>query len=245
MREEPDAPAAASGTGRRRGRPRHQAATREGIATAALEVARSHGYERLTMAAVARRLGVAPSALYNHVTGKADLLALLQDEVMGEVEVDGLRAAVAGEVPVREAVRDWAHSYRRVFAGHTPLIPMIATLPIAGAEQTQRMYDAVAAALGAAGVAETEVLPRIIALESFIYGSAFDVHAPAHLFEVAAAPGELPAFQAAAAACRRDIGIGIDGSHATDEGPAVGTLGVNPYADDPFETGLELLLAGL
>lgn len=239
MKHTPRSPA--TGTGRRRGRPREQAVTREGIAQAALAVARAQGYERLTMAVVARRLGVAPSALYNHVAGKAELLALLQDAVMGEVEVDVLRRAARAEIPVRDAVRAWAHSYRRVFAVHTPLIPMIATLPIAGAERTQRMYDAVSAALAAAGMPETEVLPRVIALESFIYGSAFDVHAPAHLFEVPATPGELPAFQRASAAYRRRDDADAD----ADEATARGTLGVNPYADGPFETGLELLLTGL
>ena len=83
---------------RRRGRPLSPALSREAIADAALAVARTEGYEGLTMAAVGRRLGVAPSALYNHISGKHELLVLLQDAVMGEVSLVELEAAIRGRL---------------------------------------------------------------------------------------------------------------------------------------------------
>lgn len=229
---------------RSKGRPANPLVTRERIAQAALDLVVEHGYDRLTMAGVARRIGVAPSALYNHVDGKSALLAVLQDAVMGLVDVDPLHAAVRGEVPVAEAVRAWARSYRDVFARHTPLIPVIATLPVAGAPATQAMYDAVAAALRTGGVPDEQIMPRVIACESFIYGSAFDVHAPAHVFETVPGDAELPAFAAASESFRATVATGRTASECpAPSGSSPGEA--NPYADAPFEQGLDLLLAGL
>ena len=228
---------------RSKGRPANPLVTRERIAQAALDLVVEHGYDRLTMAGVARRIGVAPSALYNHVDGKSALLAVLQDAVMGLVDVAPLHAAVRGELPVAEAVRAWARSYRDVFARHTPLIPVIATLPVAGAPATQAMYDAVAAALRTGGVPDEQIMPRVIACESFIYGSAFDVHAPAHVFETVPGDAELPAFAAASESFR--AAASGSSSEGADAGGTEPPAAPNPYADAPFEQGLDLLLADL
>lgn len=219
---------------RGRGRPAQPAVTRERLAQAALEITRSAGYQKLTMSRVAQHLGVAPSALYNHVSGKADLLVLLQDAVMGEVSVTELEDAAAGRRGVREAVHAWARSYRDVFAHHTPLIPVIATLPVEGARKTARMYDALAAALSAAGVPQERIMARVIALEAFLFGAAYDVDAPAEIFSYDDPQDGLPAFRAAISAFRARV----------DDGGTSGTGG-NPYADDPFELGLDLLTADL
>ena len=88
------------------------------------------------------------------------------------------------------------------------------------------------AALARTGLAPEQVLARVIALESFIYGSAYDVDAPADIFEVAGAQERLPALGAAAEAFRAGGGTRATGAR-------------NPYADAPFEEGLDLLLAGL
>ena len=219
-------------TPRRRGRPLSPAVTREGICRAALEIAAGSGYEALTMARIARRLAVAPSALYNHIRGKDELMALLQDAVMDGVSTAELERAARGEMAVSEALRAWARSYRAVFAAHPPLIPVIATMPIAGAPRTQEVYEAVCAALARTGLPPGAHLARVIALESFIYGSAYDVGAPADIFEVADAAEAVPALQHAVSAFR-------------DDGHAAAPSGANPYADAPFEAGLDLLLAGL
>ncbi|MGJ5589960.1 TetR/AcrR family transcriptional regulator [Micrococcus lylae] len=219
---------------RGRGRPSRPAVTREGLAAAALEITRAAGYEKLTMSRVAAHLGVAPSALYNHVSGKADLLVLLQDAVMGEVSVVELQAAASGGVDVGEAVRAWARSYRAVFADHTPLIPVISTLPVEGAEKTVRMYDALAAALTAAGVPQDRIMARVIALEAFLFGAAYDVHAPAEIFSLERTDEDLPALRTATEAFRERL-------DASGRPPSE----ANPYADDPFELGLLLLTADL
>lgn len=216
---------------RGRGRPAQPAVTRDTIAAAALELTLESGYDKLTMSALARHVGVAPSALYNHIANKAELLVLLQDAVMGLVDTEPLLRATRGEISVADALRAWARSYRDVFAEHTPLVQVIATLPVAGAPRTQEMYDAVAAALFHAGVPAHQVMPRVVAMESFIYGSAFDTHAPAHIFEVPAEGSqELPELRRATEAFKPG---------------AAGAAGSNPYAEEPFTVGLDLLLADL
>ncbi|MDO5633812.1 MAG: TetR/AcrR family transcriptional regulator [Micrococcus sp.] len=228
-------------TPRRRGRPRRPALTRDGIAAAALALTESAGYEKLTMSRLASRLGVAPSALYNHVQDKSELLVLLQEEVMGQVRTAELDQALAGSMTYAAALRCWARSYRDVFAAHTPLIPVIATLPIEGAPRTQHMYDVVADVLAHAGVAQDRIVPRIIVVESFIFGSAYDATAPAEIFEVTGEEDALPHFLPAVAAFRARLSTTSPGS-ASGSADAPSAL-TNPFADDPFEAGLDLLLA--
>lgn len=143
-------------------------------------------------------------------------------------------SAAAGELPVAEALRRWARSYRDVFARHTPLVQVIATMPVAGASRTREMYDAVAAALFHSSLPDSEVMPRVIALESFIYGSAFDANAPAHLFADTPEDSPLASLSRATAAFHP-----VPAAESGDESAS------NPFALRPFEVGLERLLADL
>ena len=59
------------------GRPSRALLSREAIARAALEVVDESGADGLTMRALAHRLGVKAASLYNHVTGKDELLDAL------------------------------------------------------------------------------------------------------------------------------------------------------------------------
>lgn len=216
-----------------RGRPTEVLVSREKLGAAALALTSEQGYQALTMAAVARRLDVAPSALYNHISGKEELLYLLQDSVMQLVDVAPLKGVIAAGSGYRGALEKWARSYRDVFANHTPLIPVIAVQPIGASPRTQEMYEVVAQALTDAGSPPERVMARIIALESFIYGSAWDAHAPADLFDPAEISTEHSALRQAAEAMRGDT-TAKKGQHDA-----------NPYADQPFTAGLKNLLDGM
>lgn len=221
-----------------RGRPTESLVSRQKIGDAALDIASEKGYTALTMAALARRIGVAPSALYNHISGKDELFYLLQDAVMQLVDVAPLEQALEAGAGYRRALELWAMSYRDVFASHTPLIPLIAAQPIGDSPRTQEMYEVVARAMEAAGCPPEQVMGRIIAMESFIYGSAWDVNAPADLFDPAAIADEHSALGRAAEAIRASAAGGT---------PTVkkGQRDANPYADQPFRDGLESLLDGM
>jgi AcrR family transcriptional regulator len=78
--------------------PRH---TRERIAAAALAIADREGFEAVSMRRVAQALGAGTMTLYHYVRTKDELLALMDDAIMGEVLVSeeelahGWRPAIA------------------------------------------------------------------------------------------------------------------------------------------------------
>lgn len=203
---------------RRRGRPRHTVLTPQRITDAAMKIIQARGAKALTMAALARELGVSVSALYNHVPSKHAVLLRVQDRLNSEIDCSGF-----GHLPWDAALARWARSYLEVYARHVELIPTMAVLPVVNAPHTLRMYEAVASGLVAAGFARDEVVNMIVVLESLLFGSAYDATAPGGLFE----PGELeelaPTFTSAVDARTGD--------------PAEG-------ARQAFELGLETLLDG-
>lgn len=204
---------------RRAGRPTSGVLDRDAIARTALAIVDDRGYQSLTMAAVAKALGVAPSALYNHVTSKQDLLHLVQELVMG-----GVDHSLFDSHPLDQALRRWATSYRDVFAEHIPLIPVIAVLPVASSPRLLAMYESVAAGFARAGWEPERIVPAIVAIESFIFGSALDASAPDDIFEPGAEAERVPNFKAA-----------IDAQRGTGR----------RSADAAFDAGLEALVAGL
>lgn len=185
-------------TGRKAGRPIGTVLTQESIARAAIKRVSSQGYQTLTMPALAKDLSVAASALYNHVSSKQDVLLLMQDAIMSEVDTSALDTA-----PLDDALTAWARSYKDVFAAHTPLIPLIAVMPIRNAPATLDMYEKVAAAFARDGWDMDAIAPAIVALESFIFGSAFDATAPADIFDLGEESETAPEFSEAVRALNR------------------------------------------
>ncbi|KHL01460.1 TetR/AcrR family transcriptional regulator [Sinomonas humi] len=216
----PDVPEAmASPAPRRRGRPSRPVLSRAKITTAALAIIGRSGYEGLTMAALARELKTAPSALYNHVASKDEVLNWVQDDVNDTIDTSAF-----GRDPWDVALVRWAYSYREAFAQHSPLIPVIAVLPITGAPHTLEMYERVAGGLRAGGWPEDLIIDTIVAVESFVLGSAMDVAAPEWIFDVGEQHDLAPTF-ADAVTARRGRG--------------------RKAADDAFALGLNALVAGL
>ncbi|TFC08099.1 TetR/AcrR family transcriptional regulator [Cryobacterium mannosilyticum] len=210
----------ASAAPRRAGRPLEMVLSRTRITAAALALITTEGYGGFTMSSLARTLKVAPSALYNHVSSKQEVLQWLEDHVMTMVDVSGF-----GSEPWDDAMRRWAWSYRDVFARHSPLVPLVAVLPVTGAPETLKMYETVAVGLAGAGVPVETIIPAIVAVESFIFGSALDANAPADIFDTGELADSSPTFTAAV--------LGQDRS--TGERPA----------DVAFRFGLEALLAAV
>lgn len=69
-------------------------AQRARVVAAATQVLAESGYAGCSVAAVAERAGVATGTVYNHVAGKAELVAEVFETVVAR-EVDAVRAAVA------------------------------------------------------------------------------------------------------------------------------------------------------
>jgi AcrR family transcriptional regulator len=186
---------------RRAGRPSSRILTREGITDAALTIVRTKGYESLTLASLAKHLHVTPSAMYNHARSKQDIMRSVQDRLMAGIDAGELaeirRSVSAGEPgphPWRHALLAWATAYRDLMARHASLVHAIATMPITGAPETLAMYEVVVGALVDVGWPRERVLALIVALESFVYGSAYDVSAPDDIFDTAGFEQAAPTF---------------------------------------------------
>ena len=207
---------------RRVGRPSEQVLSRVRIIETALDLFDEHGGESFGMRDLASRLGVRASALYNHVANKDDVLR-------------GIREVVAGRISVVELERDpwdralaaWARSYRAAFAAHPPTVAMLAVMPFDPESEVFPAYDRIIRLLVAEGWSRAEALNVLVAIESFILGSALDAAAPADMLH----PGDrddVPSFTAAYA----------------ERAARVAESGTSP-AELAFESGLRLLIGGL
>jgi AcrR family transcriptional regulator len=70
---------ATEGPRRRRGRPGYD---QESVLQAAVEVFNERGYDGASMEDLSKRLGIAKSAIYHHVSGKEDLLRMALDRAL-------------------------------------------------------------------------------------------------------------------------------------------------------------------
>src|SRR5437660_95074 len=136
---------------RGRGRPRQ--IDRQRIVEAALEL----GLENLTMRGVAARLGVHPSALNYHLSGRDELEEAVASAVL-ELSIGDAWAPPA-EADWREWVRAFAHELRRILRAQSPLAQYFRFPPgpgLAGLEH----FDRFLASLDAAGFDE-ETVPLV------------------------------------------------------------------------------------
>jgi AcrR family transcriptional regulator len=71
---------------------------RDQIAAAALQIIAAHGVRGLSLAAVARRVGLVPSAIYRHFAGKDEILDATLDHLGARLHGNlGLAAGAAGD----------------------------------------------------------------------------------------------------------------------------------------------------
>ena len=207
---------------RRAGRPRTPLLSRTGIIETALRLLDERGEAGAGMREVARELGVRPSALYNHVAGRDDLIGGIRELISDRIDVVCFAAHSWDR-----ALIVWADSYRAAFAAHPPTIALLATTPLTPDSRTSRMYDAVVRALVRAGWPEDRALTVIVAIESFLLGAALDAAADPDMLD----PGDrsdVPAFSAAFAARRDTLA-------AAGSGPA----------EAAYRLGIEAIVAGL
>ncbi len=210
-----------TGGPRAAGRPRVPVLDRTLIAEAGLLLLDARGADGFTMAELARELGVRPSAIYNHVSGKEEVLASVRELVSDRIDVSAFATR-----PWFEAVPSWAKSYREAFAAHPPTVATFAVLPIEGAARTMGMYETVTEAFLRGGWPADRALSAIVALESFILGSALDAIAPVDMLDPGADAPSFPNFTRAFAARKT-------------------SLAPHRIAEDAFTIGLTAMIAGL
>ena len=116
----------------------------ENIAQAALALVDATG--EFTISAVAERLGVRPSSLYNHVSGRDDIVEGMRTLAMSEVAL-ALDAEAAWD---DDAFPRLLRAYRDAFARHPRLIPMLTSHTVVS-EPVMRMYGVMATILRRSG----------------------------------------------------------------------------------------------
>ena len=196
------------------GRPPVPLLSPDRIASAAMDLVNTTG--GFTIPELARRLKVSPSSLYNHVSGREQIVELLRERAMSEVELPADRP----DLPWTDIVAEIMRSYRRSYARYPRLIPLL-TAHAVNSSHAFTMYNALAATLRRASFTDADTLRVITLMDSFVLGSALDLAAPAEPWETGAEVGpELAA--------------------------ALATGAPKPArADDAFEFGLAVLLRGL
>lgn len=155
------------------GRPSATLLTEERILKAAFRVAGSRGPAQFTMTALATTLGVRTSALYHHYANRDAVIRAMRARIGALTDLAPLGLAD----PV-EALVGWSVSYREALLSAPGAIVLLATLPIDADRESFVQYEAVTDRLLAAGWPAARTVDTIVALESFIIGSALDALAP-------------------------------------------------------------------
>ncbi len=196
------------------GRPPVALLSTDRIASAAMDLVNTTG--GFTIPELARRLKVSPSSLYNHVSGREQIVELLRERAMSAVVLP----ADDQHRPWTETVAEIMRSYRRSYARYPRLIPLLTTHAV-NSSHAFTMYNALATTLNRAGFSDDDTLRVITLMDCFVLGSALDLAAPVEPWESGA-----------------EVGPELAAALATG-GPKPGR------ADDAFEFGLEVVLRGL
>ena len=145
--------------------PRRLPLTRARVVEAAVALADEAGLSKVTMRAVAGRVGVEAMSLYNHVENRDAL-------------VDGMVEAVFAEIPLpareaswTDALRERAISVRAALLRHPWAIGLMDSRRRSG-PATYRHHDAVLAVLRDGGFSVTGAVHAVSLLDSYVYGYA-------------------------------------------------------------------------
>jgi TetR/AcrR family tetracycline transcriptional repressor len=149
------------------------------IVRAALALLDEVGLDELTMRRLAERLGVKAASLYRHVRNKEELLALLGDEISGEIPF----AAEAGSW--RNQLVEMAWNVRRGLLAHRDAARVLASTPPVGPRRL-KLIEAVLRTLRAGGLNERDAARAAYHLNNFVTEFAAD---EARFAAYAASPG--------------------------------------------------------
>jgi AcrR family transcriptional regulator len=179
------------------------------------------------MRELAGRLGVEAASLYNHISGKEDLLNGMADLAIDEIEVPG------PEVDWKRAMRGWAASARDVFWRHRWAASLIESRDRTSPRKLSYV-DRVLSALFAAGFTPQVAAQATLVLDCYIH--SFEGHRSNHS-EQGAQPG---------IATAQEVLAGIPDGAYTAAAQVATDFVANPFDEDAaFDFGLGLILDGL
>jgi AcrR family transcriptional regulator len=138
--------------------------TREKIAATALAVADAEGFQAVSMRRVAQELNVGTMSLYYYVKTKDDLVAVMDDALMGEVLLQSLPKGW------KRAIAEIARRTRSVFLRHPwALVSMLSAPPGANA---MRHMEQCLEALAETSMTVEQKLMLLTMVDDFVFGYA-------------------------------------------------------------------------
>ncbi len=224
-------------------RARRPAHTREGIARAAIRLADAESFEALSMRRVAAELEAGTMTLYHYVRTKDELLALVDNAVMGELLIP------PDELPAgwRAGMREIAHRTRDVFVRH----PWVVEMPknVDDGPNATLHFEQSLAVMAGSGLPVAECLELVVLVDDYVFGYVQRFN-PIDAFAGADPEQVVEAFAAEAAA--RVAGLDADAfpnlralfppGGDRDALARLIRLALDP---DRFDRGLELVLDGI
>ncbi|HET7304636.1 MAG TPA: TetR/AcrR family transcriptional regulator [Segeticoccus sp.] len=173
--------------------------SRHEIAAAGVGLADRDGLPAVTMRAVARAIGTGAGSLYRYVSTREELVALMVDEVNGELELSG-----PDDRPWLDQMLELGHRARDVYRRHPWMMTALDTVPSLGPNGCAYLEHAlsVLAATGADGQDKLEAVGVFSGLVRLLCRDERDASTPGqsarsdHLLAVAAT-GDYPHLAAA------------------------------------------------
>lgn len=162
------------GTGERASRGPKPGLTLDRIVTAAVAVADAEGLAAVSMRRLSTELGTGTMSLYRYVPGKAELLDLMLDRVLGEpLSAEPGRPAGADDAPEdwRAAVNTMARTYLDNLRRHPWLLKINQARTVLG-PSALRGLELSLTALRSMGLRDPELMGVIITVNSFVEGLA-------------------------------------------------------------------------
>jgi AcrR family transcriptional regulator len=136
--------------------------SRETIAATAIGIADKEGFASVSMRRIALELGVGTMSLYYYVKTKADLIAAMDDALLGEI--------LLPSVPEnwRKALTEIALRTRAVFLRHPWALSSMLTAP-PGINAMRHMEQCLQALTGT-GMTDREKLTLLAIMDDFVFG---------------------------------------------------------------------------
>ncbi|MER0478079.1 TetR/AcrR family transcriptional regulator [Streptomyces sp. Edi2] len=145
------------------------------IVAAAIEVADAEGLPTLSMRRVAERLGFTTMSLYRHVPGKAELIELMRDTVVGELDVAAPDHPGAEDGDWRSGMEAWARAHWALHLRHPWLVHTAGSRRLPG-PNIMADYDRALRIVEGMGLQASEVVAVVQLVGGFVKTAALQVH---------------------------------------------------------------------
>jgi len=205
---------------------------REKVLAAALEIADAEGLDALSFRRLAAHFQVTPMALYRYVESKDALLDGIGDLVLDELRLPG----PAADGDWREDLRVAAHSFRALLVSHPAAARIFYSRPLftpAGL----RVADAMLGLLGRAGFSPDEAVLRYKQFVRMVLSLV--------MLETSSDPDASVTDREELERVRRLTFETLPRDRYPNLVAAAASFATPPDPDGDFESGLELIVAGL